>query len=107
MVTPSPASSGSSRIRLIRPHPLKGDFEECSFTPPGRIDPATGLQLVCPWRAFDDPGSGIIGYTFARPGTFGVLVMALDSNGAISQEQFNVIIGNLAPTLTVQSRCPR
>ena len=84
------------------PDPFKGDFAECSFTPPGGIDPATGLQLVCPWRALDDPGSGIIGYTFQRPGTFGVPVMARDSNGAISQEQFNVVIGNLAPTLTVQ-----
>ena len=82
------------------PHPLQGDFEECSFTPPRRIDPATGLQLVCPWRTFD---GAEVSYTFARPGTFGVLVMALDSNGAVSREQFNVIIGNAAPTLVVQA----
>ena len=83
-------------------HPVKGDFAECSFTPPGRIDPATNLPLVCPWRASGDAGSGI-SHTFARPGTFGVLVMAVDSNGAVSREQFNVVIGNSAPTLAVQT----
>ena len=82
--------------------PNKADFNQCSLTPPGGTDPATGLPLVCPWRAFGDPGSGV-SYTFGRPGTFGVLVMARDNNGAVSREQFNVVIGNLAPTLTVQT----
>ena len=49
----------------------------------------------------DDNSDSGVNYTFARPGTWGVRVLAMDSEGAIGSQQFSVNIGNLAPTLTV------
>ena len=82
-------------INVLRP-----SFAECSLTPPGRIDPVSGLSYSCPWAAINDSGTGV-GYTYATPGTWSVLVMAEDSEGAVSSERFSVTLGNLAPMLTV------
>ena len=85
------------------PFGFRGDFGECGLTPSGGFDPTgTGLRMACNGRVFGDNGSGI-SHIFDRPGTFGVLVMAQDSNGAVSREKFNVVIGNVGPTLAVQT----
>ena len=81
--------------------PPRKSTDECTFNPPGKIDPVSGLPYSCPWVAIDDNGDSAISYTFARPGTWGVRVMAMDSQGAIGSQQFTVNIGNLAPTLTI------
>jgi len=80
--------------------PQQNSFAECSLSPPHAINPVSTLPYVCPWVQADDSGSGVT-HTYARPGTFGVLVMARDSKGAERREEFTVTIGNLAPTLTV------
>lgn len=80
---------------------LAPDFNQCSLTPPGGIDPVSHLPLGCPWMPVGDSGSGI-SHTWARPGTFGVMVFAMDNRGAVTSQQFTVVIGNLAPTLVIQ-----
>jgi hypothetical protein len=75
---------------------LYPDLAECSFTPPGRQ--INGLQAECPWKPFDGP---TVTHTYTQAGTYGVLVMARDTEGAITQEQFNVVLAPTAPTLTI------
>ena len=86
--------------------PLRKSADECTFNPPGKIDPVSGLPFSCPWVAMDDNTDGGINYTFARPGTWGVRVLAMDSEGAIGSQQFTVNVGNLVPTLTVTPAGP-
>jgi hypothetical protein len=81
--------------------PPRKSADECTFNPPGKIDPVSGFPYSCPWVPLDDNGDSGINYTFARPGTWGVRVLAMDSEGAIASQQFTVNIGNLVPTLTI------
>ena len=80
--------------------PLNPSVAECSLTPPGRTNPLNGFPYTCPWRRIDDPGMGIE-YTYIRPGTWNVIVMASDNAGAVAKEQFTVTVGNLAPSLAL------
>jgi hypothetical protein len=80
--------------------PPRKSTDECTFNPPGKIDPVSGFTYMCPWVQVDDNGSGVT-HAFSRPGTWGVRVLAMDNEGAIGSQQFTVNIGNLAPTLTI------
>lgn len=78
----------------------KPSFDQCTIDPALVIDPVSGVALECPWVPADDVGTGV-GTTYAHPGTWRVMVMAKDDEGAISSEQFTVSVGNLAPTLVM------
>lgn len=81
--------------------PIRKSFDECSFTPPRRVDPLTGFVYQCPWKLLEDNAGAGVQYVYARPGTWGVRVMALDSEGGVGSQQFTVNIGNLAPELVI------
>ena len=81
--------------------PLRKSMDECSFNPPGKVDPVSGLPSSCPWVMINDNSDIGVNHTFARPGTWGVRVLAMDREGGIGSHQFTVNIGNLAPTLTI------
>ncbi|HEY8548346.1 MAG TPA: hypothetical protein VIL35_00205, partial [Vicinamibacterales bacterium] len=81
--------------------PLRKSVDECSLTPPGRIDPLTNLPYQCPWVSIDDNGDAGVTHTFARPGTWGVRVMAMDSAGGVSSQQFTINVANVAPELVI------
>lgn len=102
----SDADAGDSIVRTkwfiesaIAP-PLAPDFRQCTFNPPGGINPVSNFPYQCPWVGADDSGGGV-SHTYTQPGTWGVLVMTEDSHGAVTRQQFNVVIQNLAPTLTI------
>jgi hypothetical protein len=81
--------------------PIRKSFDECSFTPPRRVDPLTGFVYQCPWELVEDNTGAGAQHVYARPGTWGVRVMALDSEGGVGSQQFTVNIGNLAPELVI------
>jgi hypothetical protein len=81
--------------------PLATSFDECSFTPPGVIDPLTHTVFQCPWRPLDDNADTGISYTYARPGTWGVRVMAMDTHGGVASQQFTINIGVRSPDVVV------
>ena len=97
-VTPSFGPSGSFESAVTPP--FAPDFKQCTFDPPGGTDPVSNFPYQCPWVGADDNGSGV-SHTYTQPGTWGVLVMTEDSHGAVTRQQFNVVIQNLAPTLTI------
>lgn len=70
---------------------------ECSFTPAGRVD-AAGLPYLCPLRQEDGTSAS---QTYTQPGTYSVMVMALDSEGAISSETFSIVVDQFVPELTI------
>ena len=70
---------------------------ECSLRPAGRVD-SNGLPYLCPWAQADGAS---VSHVYNSGGTYSVLVMAEDSEGAISSELFSVTVGFLAPTLTM------
>src|SRR6185436_14856595 len=69
---------------------LDPDFAECNFSPSGRLA-RPGFPYLCPWRPLDDSGAGFT-WTYHTPGTWGVMVFAKDSQGAISKREFYVTI---------------
>ena len=76
---------------------LRPDRSLCDFRP----TPTDPLAFSCPWPANDsDAGNGIT-TTFAHAGPHEVLVLALDSKGAISSQRFFVNVAGIAPTLTL------
>jgi hypothetical protein len=81
--------------------PPRKSFDECSFTPPGKVDPLTGFVYQCPWRLVEDNAGAGVQHIYARPGTWGVRVMAMDSEGGVGSHQWTIEINNLAPDLVI------
>src|SRR5262249_55958734 len=74
---------------------------ECSLRAPGQVSQVTGQPFVCPWTEVSDNADQGVSFTYSRPGTFSVLVMAEDEDGGVSAERINITVGLRAPTLVV------
>ncbi len=101
-VVTDPDGDSISRVRWYfdtgsRTPLYQSSVAECSFRPAGRVD-TNGNPVLCPWTPVDGTSASI---TYTSPGTYSVMVMAEDSEGAISSEMFSIPVDAFQPVLTI------